>query len=105
MVSVNDFGAYYATGMPFGGVGGSGYGRFGGEEGLRSICNLKAVCKDVWWARWLGVGTRIPGVLQDGPGGGGQQRKARFLRGMMKVGYEEGWGERARGVWEMWLNG
>ncbi|KAL8728692.1 MAG: hypothetical protein Q9181_005265, partial [Wetmoreana brouardii] len=41
MVSVNDFGAYYATGLPFGGTKGSGYGRFGGEEGLRSICNLK----------------------------------------------------------------
>ncbi|KAL8931461.1 MAG: hypothetical protein Q9216_007195, partial [Gyalolechia sp. 2 TL-2023] len=63
MVSVNDFGAYYATGLPFGGVKGSGYGRFGGEEGLRGICNLKSVCRDSWWAEWMGVGTRIPGVL------------------------------------------
>ncbi|KAL8829145.1 MAG: hypothetical protein Q9170_006305, partial [Blastenia crenularia] len=37
MISVNDFGAYYATGLPFGGRKGSGYGRFGGEEGLRGI--------------------------------------------------------------------
>ncbi|KAL8876430.1 MAG: hypothetical protein Q9198_005371, partial [Flavoplaca austrocitrina] len=35
MISVNDFGAYYAVGLPFGGRGGSGYGRFGGQEGLR----------------------------------------------------------------------
>ncbi|KAI4244387.1 MAG: hypothetical protein LQ352_006831, partial [Teloschistes flavicans] len=59
MVAVNDFGAFYATGMPFGGApcsssttntnkhgpsrrGGSGYGRFGGAEGLRALCNLKS---------------------------------------------------------------
>lgn len=62
MVSVNDFGAYYATGLPFGGRGGSGYGRFGGEEGLRGICNVKAVCRDARWAQVLlgGIGTRIP---------------------------------------------
>lgn len=62
MVSVNDFGAYYATGLPFGGRGASGYGRFGGEEGLRGICNVKAVCRDARWAQVLlgGIGTRIP---------------------------------------------
>ena len=31
LVSVNDFGVTYAVGLPFGGVKGSGYGRFGGE--------------------------------------------------------------------------
>ena len=46
MVSVNDFAVYYAVGLPFGGVGGSGYGRFGGTEGLRSVCNTKAVSRD-----------------------------------------------------------
>ena len=64
MVAVNDFGAYYATSLPFGGVKGSGYGRFGGEEGLRALCNIKAVCEDAWWARLLGVQTRIPPKLQ-----------------------------------------
>jgi len=34
MVSVNDLAVYYLGQMPFGGVGGSGYGRFAGEEGL-----------------------------------------------------------------------
>lgn len=29
MVAVNDFGTTYAVQLPFGGVGGSGYGRFG----------------------------------------------------------------------------
>ncbi|KAL8918171.1 MAG: hypothetical protein Q9208_007523 [Pyrenodesmia sp. 3 TL-2023] len=110
MVSVNDFGAYYATGLPFGGVKGSGYGRFGGEEGLRGICNLKAVCQDAGWARWMGVRTRIPKVLRYGSevnGGEGvrQGRKVRFLRGMMELGYAEGWRRRARGLWEMVRNG
>ncbi|KAL3477244.1 oxidoreductase [Aspergillus californicus] len=46
MVSVNDFGSYYAVQLPFGGVKGSGYGRFAGEEGLRGVSNIKAVCVD-----------------------------------------------------------
>lgn len=46
MVSINDFGSYYAVQLPFGGVKGSGYGRFAGEEGLRGVSNLKAVCAD-----------------------------------------------------------
>lgn len=111
MVSVNDFGAYYATGLPFGGVKGSGYGRFGGEEGLRGICNLKSVCRDSVWAEWIGVGTRIPGVLRYGSERMerdkvvGQGRKVKFLKGMMKMGYAEGMGRRGRGLWEMWRSG
>lgn len=108
MVSVNDFGAYYATGLPFGGVKGSGYGRFGGEEGLRGICNLKGVCRDSWWANWMGVGTRIPEVLRygsereaEGQGRVGQVRKVRFLKGMMDLGYADGV-RRVRGLWETW---
>lgn len=64
MVCVNDFGSYYACGMPFGGARGSGYGRFGGEEGLRSLCNVKSICEDATWATMLGIRTRIPPVLQ-----------------------------------------
>lgn len=46
MVAVNDFAAYYAVQLPFGGVAGSGYGRFAGKEGLRSICNTKGITRD-----------------------------------------------------------
>ncbi|GME24135.1 putative aldehyde dehydrogenase [Neofusicoccum parvum] len=55
MVSVNDFAVYYAVQLPFGGVKGSGYGRFAGEEGLRALCNTKAVCRD-----------RLPGLIETG---------------------------------------
>lgn len=58
MVSINDFAAYYAVQLPFGGVGGSGYGRFAGEEGLRGMCNIKAVCEDR--LGWMGIRTAIP---------------------------------------------
>lgn len=61
MVAINDFAVYYVVQLPFGGRGGSGYGRFGGEEGLRGLCNVKAVCDD----RWPGAGlkTTIPKLL------------------------------------------
>ena len=64
MVAVNDFGAYYACSLPFGGVKGSGYGRFGGAEGLQGLCSVKAVCEDAWWAKLFGLQTNIPLQLQ-----------------------------------------
>jgi acyl-CoA reductase-like NAD-dependent aldehyde dehydrogenase len=57
MVAVNDFGAFYAVQLPFGGVKGSGYGRFAGEEGLRAVSNIKAICVDRFPRI---VGTQIP---------------------------------------------
>lgn len=44
---INDFGlAYMANALPFGGVGGSGYGRLNGREGIRAMCNQKSVLRD-----------------------------------------------------------
>ncbi|QIX00330.1 hypothetical protein AMS68_005847 [Peltaster fructicola] len=60
MVAINDFAVYYAVQLPFGGVAGSGYGRFAGEEGLRSICNVKSVCSDRFPSI---IKTAIPGKL------------------------------------------
>ncbi len=94
MIAVNDFGATYAVQMPFGGVAGSGYGRFAGEEGLRGLCNVKAVCEDR--VGWLGVRTGIPPPMrypvED------QERGWRFARGVVEVGYGMGIGRKVGGV-------
>ncbi|KAH6630254.1 Aldehyde/histidinol dehydrogenase [Chaetomium sp. MPI-SDFR-AT-0129] len=104
MVAVNDFGATYAVQLPFGGVSGSGYGRFAGEEGLRGLCNIKAVCEDrwvlpgwVWGGAGMGVRTAIPGAMQYPIGD--QERGWRFARGVVEVGYGMGVGRKVGGVW------
>lgn len=105
MVSVNDFAAYYMCSLPFGGVAGSGYGRFGGEEGLRSICNLKSVQKDASWARLLGVSTSIPPMLDYGPGKGKTKSKGwEFVKGVTLLGYG-GFAEKVTAVGKLMKNG
>ncbi|KAK0633292.1 Aldehyde/histidinol dehydrogenase [Immersiella caudata] len=83
MVAVNDFAAMYAVQLPFGGIRGSGYGRFAGEEGLRGLCNLKSVCEDRFG--WLGVRTAIPRPLQYPVPN--QPKSWRFAKGVVEVGY------------------
>lgn len=48
MVAINEFGGitYMAQDLTFGGVKKSGFGRMNGREGLRSMCNIKAVIDD-----------------------------------------------------------
>lgn len=48
MSAINEFGGvtYMAQDLTFGGVKASGYGRMNGREGLRSMCNVKAVIDD-----------------------------------------------------------
>ncbi|OCK84736.1 aldehyde dehydrogenase [Lepidopterella palustris CBS 459.81] len=86
MVSVNDFAVYYAVQLPFGGVKGSGYGRFAGREGLRAICNTKAVCRDRWPRL---VKTSIPKPLDLPFSGkeGAEERAWRMASGVVKLGY------------------
>ncbi|EXJ89120.1 NAD-dependent aldehyde dehydrogenase [Capronia epimyces CBS 606.96] len=89
MVAVNDFGAYYACSMPFGGVKGSGYGRFGGKEGLRALSNVKSVCVDASWATVLGIRTTIPPKLQYPVSKDGWD----ICKGVVGTGYSSGWRE------------
>lgn len=88
MISINDFGAYYVCSLPFGGVEGSGYGRFGGAEGLQGLCNAKSVCEDARWAQMMGIKTEIPPVLQypvmATPG-------YQACEGIVKTGYSPTW--------------
>ena len=100
MVAVNDFGVFYATQLPFGGLKGSGYGRFAGEEGLRAICNTKSVSRDRWPAL---LGTSIPPRL-DYPITQAQ-RAWKFCTGMMELGYAEGAGAKSKGLWRLIRNG
>ena len=48
MSAINDFSGmtYMAQDLTFGGVKASGFGRMNGREGLRSMCNIKAVLDD-----------------------------------------------------------
>jgi acyl-CoA reductase-like NAD-dependent aldehyde dehydrogenase len=100
MVAINDFAAYYAVQLPFGGVGGSGYGRFAGEEGLRGLCNIKAICDDRWG--FAGIRTAIPKQIQypipETVKGYG------FSKGVIGLGYGMGWRGRLEGLWGIWKN-
>jgi len=86
MVAVNDFAVYYMVQMPFGGTKGSGYGRFAGKEGLRSLCNQKSITRDRW--AWAGIKTGIPPPM-DIPlqGEGAGERAWNFAQGIVWLGY------------------
>lgn len=87
MVAVNDFAVTYMVQLPFGGVKGSGYGRFAGKEGLRSLCNIKAVTRD----RWPGVKTAIPPPMDIPLKGEGAGEKAwKMAQGIVWLGYAPG---------------
>lgn len=93
MVAVNDFAVFYAVQLPFGGVGGSGYGRFAGDEGLRGMCNMKSICEDRFG--WLGIRTSIPPPVQYPIGS--QQKGHTFTQGIVELGYGD-LGRKASGL-------
>ncbi len=100
MVAVNDFAVFYAVQMPFGGVGGSGYGRFAGEEGLRGVSNLKAVCVDRWDS--VGIQTSIPPPLKypirD------MKKGWKVVTSIIELGYKPGWWAKAKSVGKLAKN-
>lgn len=97
MVAVNDFAVFYMVQLPFGGgTRGSGYGRFAAAEGLRSLCNIKAVCRDKWPSL---IKTAIPGPLRlpirD------EAKGWNMCKGMVEIGYGETYRRKARGILRM----
>lgn len=86
MVAVNDFAVTYMVQLPFGGTKGSGYGRFAGKEGLRSLCNQKSITRDRW--AWAGVRTGIPPPMDIPLKGDGAGDKAwKMAQGIVWLGY------------------
>lgn len=85
--------------LPFGGVRGSGYGRFAGPEGLRAVCNPKSYVVDRWPTL---IATSIPPVV-DYP----INRPARswaFTSGLVELMYGDGLQRRASGIWKLITN-
>lgn len=100
MVAVNDFAVYYAVQLPFGGQRGSGYGRFAGEEGLRGLCNLKAVCEDRFF--WAGIKTAIPKQIHYPIP---ETKKGyEFTRSVVEIGYGIGPWDKVKGLRRMFKN-
>jgi hypothetical protein len=77
--------------LPFGGQRGSGYGRFAGIEGLRSLCNAKSICADRWPAL---IQTRIPTNL-DYPL---PANAWHMSRGVVELGYGTSLSRRWQGI-------
>lgn len=91
-----DFGVFYLNqSLPFGGAKASGNaGRFAGPEGLRSLCNLKAVTEDRFHG-WIQTG--IPPLLaypiKSGRGAW------TFVNGLVRLVYGRDARDRVSGIW------
>lgn len=85
-VAINDFATFYVAQLPFGGIKKSGYGKFGGEEGLTGLCVAKSIVMDKPLLRLIGLATSIPPVIdypiQDGKKAWG------FVSALNSAGYE-----------------
>lgn len=97
-VAINDFATFYVCQLPFGGIKGSGYGKFGGEEGLRGLCNEKSVCYD----KLKFISTSIPQAI-DYPIQDGNKAWA-FVSSMNKAAYDYSLFERVKGIYKLAKN-
>ncbi|PPR03524.1 hypothetical protein CVT24_007010 [Panaeolus cyanescens] len=86
MVSINDFATFYIKYDLYCMKRSSGYGRFGGPEGLRSLTNPKAIIVDRWPSL---IQTGIPPVL-DYPLRSLSQ-SWEFVSGLVRLLYAESW--------------
>eukprot|EP00210_Caulerpa_lentillifera_P007017 g6711.t1 len=92
MASINDFATtYMCQSLPFGGVKESGFDNFGGIEGLRGMCTIKAVCEDRY--PWL-MKTELPPLLQYPV----KDKAFEFVSGLTKMFYYPGLNQRLQGL-------
>ncbi|CDK24985.1 unnamed protein product [Kuraishia capsulata CBS 1993] len=91
-VAINDFATFYVCQLPFGGVKSSGYGKFGGEEGLQGLCVAKSVCYD----KLSFIQTRIPAPL-DYPIKNGK-KAWKFVSSLNRSGYDNSLWQRVKSI-------
>lgn len=92
-VAINDFATFYVCQLPFGGVKGSGYGKFGGEEGLRGLCLEKSVCFDK--LSWISTGIPPPidYPIKDG------KKAWKFVQSLNRAGYDSSIYGKIKGIY------
>lgn len=97
MVNCNDFGInYLVQSLPFGGTKASGYGRFGGKEGLQACCELVSVTGDAFPF----IETSMPGPMQYHV----QQNADQFFSGIIEMAYADTLFDRAAGLVKLLRN-
>ncbi|KAF3941681.1 hypothetical protein ABW19_dt0209198 [Dactylella cylindrospora] len=98
MVSVNDFAVYYLAQLPFGGVRGSGSGRFMGAEGLRSVCHMKSVCTDKYPGISTGIPPRVDYPIRD------STKAWEFCKGLVEFSVGTTVSSKVSGIWRLLSN-
>jgi acyl-CoA reductase-like NAD-dependent aldehyde dehydrogenase len=92
MTNINDFGInYLAQSLPFGGVKHSGFGHFGGPEGLRACCNIRSITDD---ALPKFLRPAVPKPLQYPT----TAKSPEFAAGLMRLSYGPTPIERVKGI-------
>ncbi len=88
MAAINEFGGttYMAQGLTFGGVKHSGFGRMNGRDGLRSLCNVKAVLDDRFS---LNIPSKVYPV---------SEKVYSTVHNFVKLMYGTNWGKRFEGI-------
>lgn len=93
-------GISFSQSLPFGGCKASGYQRFGGPEGLRALCNIKAVTYD----RFHGLlQTTIPPPLRFPILHA--QKSWTFVCGLIDLMYSPEWKGKLGGIWKLIASG
>ncbi|KAJ3119652.1 hypothetical protein HK100_000207 [Physocladia obscura] len=91
--NINGWGfSYLCQSLPFGGVKHSGFDRFGGIEGLRGNCNIKAMTTDK--LGHLGIRAQVPSILHFPI----KEESVDFQAALIEILYGVGFTKQVRGV-------